>query len=237
MPNYFWSEAAGWACHVLNRCTSISLDEKVPKELWIGSKPSVEHFKVFGCIGHVHITSQQQTKLYLRSHKCVFLGVSQESKAYRLYDPSSKKVVISRDVIFDEDAVWNWSKQNQETQELIIEDDERVQENPQEDDEQLQENSQEEENIEGPQISPNPNPNYEEGAGSPAQGTSQPQNSHENSNSPISPASKNSQNQNTPPGHPRRAPTWIKDYYMTEDIFNEDEASFAMYSVMDDPLT
>lgn len=107
MPSYFWSEASRWACHVLNRYMSRSLDEKVPDELWTGSKPSVEHFTVFGCIGHVHIPSQLRTKLDPRSHKCVFLGVSQESKAYRLYDPSSKKIMINRDVIFDEDAVWN----------------------------------------------------------------------------------------------------------------------------------
>lgn len=62
----------------------------------------------------------------------MFLGVSQESKAYRLYDPVTDKVVISRDVIFDEEATWDWPKGNQETQELIIEDEEPAQEEPQE---------------------------------------------------------------------------------------------------------
>ncbi|GKF16696.1 cysteine-rich receptor-like protein kinase 25-like protein [Tanacetum coccineum] len=73
MPKYFLAEATKWACHVLNRCMSRSLDEKVPEEFWTGSKPSVEH-------------------------------LSQESKAYRLYDPSSKRIVIIREVIFDEDS-------------------------------------------------------------------------------------------------------------------------------------
>lgn len=36
------------------------------------------------------------------------LGVSEESKAYRLYDPITKKITISRDVIFEEDAIWDW---------------------------------------------------------------------------------------------------------------------------------
>ncbi|GKA70962.1 cysteine-rich receptor-like protein kinase 25-like protein, partial [Tanacetum coccineum] len=125
MPKYFWAEAIKWTCHVLNRCMSRSLDEKVPEEFWTGSKPSVEHFKVFGCIGHVHIPAQLRTKLDARSHKCVFLGVRQESKAYRLYDPSSKIIVISRDVIFDEDATWDWSEENQKAEELSIEDDEK----------------------------------------------------------------------------------------------------------------
>lgn len=130
MPKYFWLEATRWACHVLNRCMSRSLEDKAPEELWTGSKPSVEHFRVFGCIGHVHVTAQLRTKLDSRSHKYVFLGVNQESEAYRLYDPVTDKVVISRDVIFDEDATWDWPKGNQETQELIIEDEEPAQEEP-----------------------------------------------------------------------------------------------------------
>lgn len=32
MHAYFWPEAARWACHVLNRCTSRNHDEKVPEE-------------------------------------------------------------------------------------------------------------------------------------------------------------------------------------------------------------
>lgn len=42
--------------------------------------------------------------------KCVMFGVSKESKAYRLYEPKTKKVIISRDVKFDEGKSWNWEK-------------------------------------------------------------------------------------------------------------------------------
>lgn len=89
----------------------------------------------------------------------------------------------------------------------------------------------------GPQFLPKRNPNSKEGAGSSAQGTSQPENSHENCNRPILFSSKNSHNQNTPPGRPRRAHAWAKDYYMIADIFNEDEDGFAMYIAVDDRLT
>ena len=34
----------------------------------------------------------------------VVLGYEEGSKAYRLYDPNRGKVVISRDVVFDEKA-------------------------------------------------------------------------------------------------------------------------------------
>lgn len=29
---------------------------------------------------------------------CVLLGISEESKAYRLYDPNLKKIIVSRDM-------------------------------------------------------------------------------------------------------------------------------------------
>ena len=46
------------------------------------------------------IPEQQQNKLEARSRKCIFLGYSNTSKAYRLYDEENKKVILSRDVIF-----------------------------------------------------------------------------------------------------------------------------------------
>jgi hypothetical protein len=38
----------------------------------------------------------------------VLLGYEEGSKAYRLYDPKGGKVVISRDVVFNEMAAWDW---------------------------------------------------------------------------------------------------------------------------------
>lgn len=86
-----------------------------PEEDWSGSKPSVEHFRVFGCLAYVHVPDSKRIKLDDKSMKCILLGVSEESKAYRLFDPVSKKIVISRDVIFEEDKAWDWSDNHQET--------------------------------------------------------------------------------------------------------------------------
>ena len=80
-----------------------------PKEAWSGIKPSVEYFKVFGCLAHVHVPDQKRIKLDDKSFQCVLLGVSDESKAYRLFDPVSKKIIVSRDVVFEENEGWNWN--------------------------------------------------------------------------------------------------------------------------------
>ena len=62
----------------------------------------------------MHVPNEKRIKLEDKSYKCVFLGVSEESKAYRLYDPESKKIVTSRDVIFVEEEIWNWGRTNDE---------------------------------------------------------------------------------------------------------------------------
>lgn len=49
------------------------------------------------------------SKLDEKSEKCIFIGYSHQSKAYRLYNPVSGNVIISRDVVFNEEASWEWS--------------------------------------------------------------------------------------------------------------------------------
>ena len=41
----------------------------------------------------------------------MFLGYEEGSKAYRLYDPAGGKVMVSRDVVFDEAAAWRWEEE------------------------------------------------------------------------------------------------------------------------------
>jgi len=37
----------------------------------------------------------------------LFLGYAEGTKAYWLYDPRRDKVLVSRDVVFDEKAAWD----------------------------------------------------------------------------------------------------------------------------------
>jgi hypothetical protein len=87
---------------------------KTPDEAWSDVMPSVEYFRVFGCVSHVHVLDRKRTKLDSKSTSCVLLGVSEESKAYRLYDPISHKIIVSRDVVFEEDKSWDWDKRHEE---------------------------------------------------------------------------------------------------------------------------
>ena len=73
----------------------------------------MNYFQVFGCIGHVHMLDNLRKKLDDKSFQCVLLGMSEEFKAYRLYNPIFGKIVTSRDVVFDEHECWNWQGNNE----------------------------------------------------------------------------------------------------------------------------
>ncbi|GAU31303.1 hypothetical protein TSUD_315120 [Trifolium subterraneum] len=113
VPKNFWPEALKWATYVMNRSPTTSVKDLTPEEAWSGVKPSVLHFRVFGCLAYVHVPENQRKKLDNRSIKCVLLGLSDESKAYKLYVPVEKEIMISKDVVFDEAKGWDW--ENRET--------------------------------------------------------------------------------------------------------------------------
>ena len=97
-----------WTFYVLNRCPTFAVKDITPQEAWSGIKPSVNHFRVFGCLAHVHIPDVRRGKLDNKSFPCVLLGVSEESKGYRLFDLIAKKIIVSRDVVFEEEKQWDW---------------------------------------------------------------------------------------------------------------------------------
>ncbi|CAJ2642245.1 unnamed protein product [Trifolium pratense] len=123
VPKRFWPEAVVWATHVINRSPTLSVKDRTPEEAWSEMKASVSHFKVFGCIAYAHVPDVHRKKLDPKSVKCVHLGVSEESKAYKLYDPMQKKIIISRDVVFDEKQGWRWNETSDKKEIELIDND------------------------------------------------------------------------------------------------------------------
>eukprot|EP00253_Pinus_taeda_P018754 PITA_18754 len=82
---------------------------RVLEEAWSGRKQGVTHMKVFGCVAYAHIPDQQRKKLDSKGEKFIFIGYSEESKTYRLYNPSTKKFFVSRDVQFIGEEAWDGS--------------------------------------------------------------------------------------------------------------------------------
>ena len=110
LSNNFWAEAVACSVYLLNRSPTTKLNLKFPQEAWSGTKLNVAHLRTFGCIAYTHIPSELRKKLDDRSEKCIFIGYSETSKAYKIYNPIPKKLILSRDVKFLENQFWNDSK-------------------------------------------------------------------------------------------------------------------------------
>ena len=113
LPLDFWAEAVASASYILNRARTKSVKGKTPEEAWSGKKPCVSHFRIFGSICYSHIPSEKRGKLDYKSEKCIFVGYVENPKAYKLYNPDTKKIIISRDVIFNEDKEWVWKDEKE----------------------------------------------------------------------------------------------------------------------------
>jgi hypothetical protein len=109
LSNIFWDEAVACSPCFLNRSPTTSLNMKVPREACSATKLNVSHLRTFGCIAYAHIPFELRKKLDDKSEKCIFTGYSETSKAYKLYNPISKKLILSRDVKFMENQLWNES--------------------------------------------------------------------------------------------------------------------------------
>jgi transposase InsO family protein len=109
VPACFWGEAVTTAVYILNRVSTKAVVGKTPYEAWHKRKPVVHHMRTFGCLIHVKTVSGHVKKLENRSNKMVFFGYEKGSKAYRAYNPVTKKIVVTRDAVFEENKTWTWS--------------------------------------------------------------------------------------------------------------------------------
>ncbi len=104
-----WGEFLRSAIYVLNRTLSSSSSSnsssKTPFEIFFKKKPSVEHLRVIGCRAYVHIPDCKRKKLDPKAIPCWLVGYGEETKGWKLWDPVSRKIILSRDVTFDENLL------------------------------------------------------------------------------------------------------------------------------------
>ncbi|GJR89057.1 retrovirus-related pol polyprotein from transposon TNT 1-94 [Tanacetum coccineum] len=92
-----------------NRYTLVIVDDyssailgKTPYELLRGRKPTHDYFRVFGSKCFILNTKDYLTKFDPKSYEGVFLGYSQNSKAYIILNKHTRKIEESLNVTFDE---------------------------------------------------------------------------------------------------------------------------------------
>ena len=106
LPKQFWAETVNTAAYLINRGPSVPLEHKIPEEVWRGKEIKLSHLRVFGCVAYVLISDQGRNKLDPKSKKCTFIGYGEDEFGYHLWDDENKKMIRSRDVIFNEKVMY-----------------------------------------------------------------------------------------------------------------------------------
>ena len=90
----------------MNRCTTSVAHKLTPHKKYYGKKPDLSHVRIFGSIAYVNIPDEKWQKLDPKLEKCILVGYSLRQKGYKLLNPSTQKVRISRDVVFEGSTSW-----------------------------------------------------------------------------------------------------------------------------------
>ena len=109
----FWAEAVNTACYLINLGPHTGIECRIPSEVWSGRSADYSILRVFGCTVYYHVS---EGKLEPRARKGVFMGYGDGVKGYRVWSPSENRVILSRNVVFDEASMVrsSWSSSEAE---------------------------------------------------------------------------------------------------------------------------
>ncbi|KAJ9553022.1 hypothetical protein OSB04_017067 [Centaurea solstitialis] len=101
LPQYLWAEAVNTACYTQNRSIIHRRFGKTPYHVLFGRIPNIDYFKVFGCPCFVLNETENRGKFGPKSDEMIFVGYSDCSVAYRVFNKKSRVVYESVNIRFD----------------------------------------------------------------------------------------------------------------------------------------
>ncbi|KAG7558728.1 Integrase catalytic core [Arabidopsis thaliana x Arabidopsis arenosa] len=110
----FWAEAVNTTCYLINRGPHTGILCRTPTEMWSSKSADYSNLKIFGCTVYYHIN---EGKLEPRARKGVFVGYGDGVKGFRIWSPLENRVILSRNVVFDEVSMLGCSVKSTTTEE------------------------------------------------------------------------------------------------------------------------
>ena len=98
LPLFLWVEAYRTIVYIQDRCPHTTLGRKTPEEVFTGIRLDVSHLRIFGSVCYCHSHVDTRKKLDPSRAKGLLVGYSETSKGYRVYIPSRKRIIMSKDV-------------------------------------------------------------------------------------------------------------------------------------------
>jgi hypothetical protein len=102
LPKKFWAELVNTAVFLLNRLLTRALQNKTPYKAWHDYKPSLQNLKIFGCLSFTYVPQVKRDKLDRKAEADIFVGYNNFTKDYRVFQPQTEKVIVSKDIKFIE---------------------------------------------------------------------------------------------------------------------------------------
>lgn len=99
LPKCYWAEAVRHSCYVYNRLVNRK-HKKTPLELMYGTKPDYNNIYQFGCDVYVMVPKEKRKKLDDKAVKRTYIGFDENSKGFRVTDPRTQRIVVTRDIVF-----------------------------------------------------------------------------------------------------------------------------------------
>jgi len=99
LPNFFWAKVV---TTIVYRTSTVVFHVMTFEEKFTSKKPNVSHLKVFGCIAYMHVIDKKRSKQDPKAKKCIFIRYSLKQKGYRCFNPSTQKLQVNEDVVFNE---------------------------------------------------------------------------------------------------------------------------------------
>ncbi|CAI7814336.1 unnamed protein product [Closterium sp. NIES-53] len=99
-PHFLWPFAVQYTAHQINLQPRVSLPETTPTLRWTGKVGDASAFRVWGSRAFVCDTTTY--KLSSHAAPCVFLGFPPDALGWQFYHPTSRRVLYSQAVTFDE---------------------------------------------------------------------------------------------------------------------------------------
>ena len=96
------AEAINTACYILNQIYLCKITSKTSFEIYHLRKPYVLYFRVFGCKCFILNTKDNLRKFDAKVFEAIFVGYSNTSKAYRVFNKSSLITEESMHIKFEE---------------------------------------------------------------------------------------------------------------------------------------
>ncbi|GJZ20592.1 retrovirus-related pol polyprotein from transposon TNT 1-94 [Tanacetum coccineum] len=101
-PEFLWTEAIATACFTQNRSIVHTRYNKTPYELIRGRKPNIQYFHVFGSLCYPTNDHDDLGKMKPKADIGIFIGYSESSRGFCIYNRQTKKIMETIHVKFDE---------------------------------------------------------------------------------------------------------------------------------------